>query len=73
MTVESTVMPAPRKPIEFSSISRGDRLLLLHIDEAEAVGDLAADEEIAPERLLLAEGFVLIDGLDGEVMGLRTE
>ena len=56
--------------MEVSSISRGDRPLLLHIDEAEAVGDLAAGEEVAPERLLLRQGFVLIDRLDGEVMGL---
>ncbi len=41
-----------------------DPLFLADVDEAEAVGDLPADEEVAPERLLLAERFVLIDGLD---------
>ena len=33
----------------------GDFLLLLDVDEAEAVRDLPADEEIAPQRLLLGE------------------
>ena len=68
LTVESTAMPTPRKPIDLVRISRGDRLLLLDVDEAEAVGDLAADEEVAPERLLLAERLVLVDGLDRQVM-----
>src|SRR5258706_2070043 len=39
----------------------GDCLLLFNIDEAEAVGDLAPDEEVAPQRLLLAETLLLID------------
>ena len=42
----------------------GDLLLALDVDEAEAVGDLPADEEIAPERLLVGERAVLVDGLD---------
>ena len=46
----------------------GDLLLLLDVDEAEAVGDLPADEEIAPQRLLLRQRLVLIDGLDREVV-----
>ena len=44
----------------------GDLLLPLDVDEAEAVGDLPADEEIAPEGLLLRQRLVLIDGLDRE-------
>ena len=47
----------------------GDLLLRLDVDEAEAVGDLAADEEVAPERLLLGERLVLVDGLDREIVG----
>ena len=35
----------------------------------QPVGDLAAGEEVAPERLLLAQGFFLIDGLDAQVVG----
>ena len=46
----------------------GDLLLALDVDEAEAVGDLAADEEVAPERLLLGERLVLVDGLDRQVV-----
>ena len=46
----------------------GDFLLALDVDEAEAVGDLPADEEIAPQRLLLGERLVLVDGLDREVV-----
>ena len=40
----------------------------LDVDEAEAVGDLPADEEVAPERLLLGERLVLVDGLDRQVV-----
>ena len=47
----------------------GDRLFLADLDEAEAIGDLASDEEIAPQRLLLRQGAILVDGLDREVMG----
>ena len=65
-TVESTVMPTPRKPIDVEQDPSGDLLLALDVDEAEAVGDLPADEEIAPQRLLLGERLVLIDGLDRE-------
>ena len=67
-TVESTVMPTPRKPMACLRMSFGDRLLAADIDEAEAVGDLAPDEEIAPERLLLRQRFVLVDGLDRQVV-----
>ena len=45
-----------------------DLLLALDVDEAEAVGDLPADEEVAPQRLLLGERLVLIDGLDRQLM-----
>ena len=48
----------------------GDLLLALDVDEAEAVGDLPADEEVAPQRLLLGERLVLVDGLDRQVVGL---
>ncbi len=41
-----------------------DLLLFFHVDETETIGDLPADEEIAPERLPPAERFVLIDRLD---------
>ena len=67
-TVESTVMPTPRKPIVALQDLVGDLLLLLDVDEAEAVGDLAADEEVAPERLLLGERLVLVDGLDRQIV-----
>ncbi len=46
----------------------GDLLLALDVDEAEAVGDLPSDEEIAPQRLFVGERFLLVDGLDGEVV-----
>ena len=46
----------------------GDLLLALDVDEAEAVGDLPADEEVAPERLLLGKRLVLVDGLDRQVV-----
>ena len=46
----------------------GDLLLRLDVDEAEAVGDLPPDEEIPPQRLLLGERLVLVDGLDRQVM-----
>ena len=46
----------------------GDRLLLADVDEAPAVGDLPPDEEVAPERLLLGERLVLVDGLDRQVV-----
>ena len=49
-------------------ICLGDLLLALDVDEAEAVGDLAADEEVAPQRLFLGERLVLVDGLDREVV-----
>ena len=45
-----------------------DLLLALDVDEAEAVGDLPADEEIAPQRLLLGERLVLIDRLDRQIV-----
>ena len=66
-TVESTLMPTPRKPIrsleDLSAIS-----FSLDVDEAEAVRDLATDEEVAPERLLVGERTILIDRLDREVV-----
>ena len=43
-------------------------LLALDVDEAEAVGDLPADEEIAPERLLLGQRLVLVDRLDRQIV-----
>ena len=45
-----------------------DLLLPLDVDESEAVGDLPADKEIAPERLLLRQRLVLIDGLDRQIV-----
>ncbi len=45
-----------------------DLLLLLDVDEAEAVGDLAADEEIAPQGLLFGERLVLVDRLDRQAV-----
>src|SRR3546814_12561159 len=47
----------------------GDRLLPLDVYEAEPVRDLAADEEIPPQRLLLAERLLLINRLYPEVVG----
>ena len=46
----------------------GDLFLALDVDEAEAVRDLPADEEIAPQRLFLRQRLVLINGLDREVV-----
>ena len=46
----------------------GQLLLALDVDEAETVGDLPADEEVSPQRLLLGERLVLIDRLDRQVM-----
>ena len=43
--------------------------LLGRLDEAPAVGDLAAGEEIAPQRLLLAQRLLLIDRLDAAARG----
>ena len=43
-------------------------LLALDVDEAEAVGDLPADEEIAPQRLLLGQRLVLVDRLDRQIV-----
>ena len=67
-TVESTVMPAPRKPMTSIRICLRDLLLALDVDEAEAVGDLPADEEVAPQRLLLGQRLVLVDGFDREIV-----
>jgi len=47
----------------------GDRLLLLDVDEAEAIGDLPTDEKVTPERLLIRKRAVLIDCLDREIVG----
>ena len=63
-TVLSTEMPTPRKPIVLSRMSFAMRFSFADLDEAEAVGDLAADEEVAPERLFLAERLVLVHRLD---------
>src|SRR6202167_2637649 len=46
----------------------GDLLFLADVDEAEAVGNLAPDEEIAPQRLLVGQRTVLIDRLDRELV-----
>ena len=46
----------------------GDLLLALDVDEAEAVGDLPADEEVAPQRLFVGERLVLVDRLDGKIV-----
>src|ERR1700722_2875705 len=46
----------------------GDLLFLADVDEAEAVGDLAPDEEIAPQRLLVGQRTILIDRLDRELV-----
>src|SRR5262249_44645396 len=43
-----------------------DSPLRRNVDEAEAVGDLPADEEVPPQPLFLAQRFLLIDGLDAE-------
>ena len=67
-TVESTVMPTPRKPIASFRICSAIAFCRRDVDEAEAVGDLPADEEVAPERLLLGERLVLVDGLDRELV-----
>src|SRR5437762_4254977 len=48
----------------------GDLLLLLDVDEAESAGDLPADEEVSPERLLLTQRLTLVDRLDPQVVGL---
>ena len=42
--------------------------LALDVDEAEAIGDLPADEEIAPQRLFVGERLVLVDRLDRQVV-----
>ena len=43
-------------------------LLALDVDEAETVGDLPTDKEIAPQRLLLGERLVLVDRLDRQIV-----
>ena len=48
----------------------GELLLALDVDEAEAVGDLPADEEVAPQRLFLGQRLVLVDRLDGKIVRL---
>src|SRR4051812_10125912 len=45
-----------------------DLLLGLDVDETQAVGDLPADEEVAPERLLLTQRLVLVDRLDRQLV-----
>ena len=67
-TVESTVMPTPRKPMACFRIWSAICLLAANVDEAEAVGNLPPDEEIPPQRLLLGERLVLVDRLDREVV-----
>src|SRR5207253_8136597 len=47
----------------------GDLLLLPDLDEAQAVGDLAAGEEVAPQWLLLAQRLLLVDRLDAQLVG----
>ena len=61
-------MPTPRKPITSIRICWAISFSLLDVDEAEAVGDLAADEEVAPQRLFLGQRLVLIDRLDRQVV-----
>ena len=68
-TVKSTVMPDAAEADRFEQDLLGELFLALDVDEAEAVGDLAADEEVAPERLFVGERAVLVDGLDREVVG----
>ena len=67
-TVESTVMPSPRKPMTSSRICCATSFSRFDVDKTEAVGDLTADEEVAPQRLLFRERLVLVDGLDREVV-----
>src|ERR1700677_1703808 len=43
-------------------------LLLFYIDEAQTVGDLPANEEVPPKRLLFTERLVLINGLDRQLV-----
>ncbi len=64
MTVASTPSPAPRRPIDLVRISWAISFSLMDVDEAEAVHDLSADEEVAPQRLLFAQRLVLVDSLD---------
>src|SRR6185437_16142806 len=45
-----------------------DFLLAPDVDEAEPVDDLPADKEIAPQRLLLGQRLVLVDGFDREIV-----
>ena len=46
----------------------GDLLLPLDVDEAEPVGDLPADEEIAPQRLLFGQRLILVDRFDRQIV-----
>ena len=48
----------------------GDLFFFLHVDEAEAVGDLTPDEKVSPQGLLFAERFILIDRLDAVLVRL---
>src|SRR4029077_16077661 len=46
----------------------GDLLLAFDVDEAQFVGDLPTHKEIAPQRLLLRQRFVLVDRLDRQIV-----
>ncbi len=67
-TVEIDADPGAPEADRFEQDLLRHLLLALDVDEAEAVDDLPADEEIAPERLFLGQRLVLIDRLDREVV-----
>ena len=67
-TVESASMPAPRKPICSSSRRLATSFWRLTSMKPKPVGDLAADEQVAPERLLVGERLLLMHRLDPQVV-----
>ena len=48
----------------------GDAPHLGDVEEPAAVADGAADEDVAPERLLVGQRALLVDGLDAQRAGL---
>ena len=66
---ESTVTPTAAEADHVAHHLVGDALLLAHPDKPESVGDVAADEEVAPQGLLVAQRTVLIDRLDAPLVG----
>ena len=42
----------------------GNLFFLFYINETKRPGNFAPDEEIAPEHLFLAEGFILVNGFN---------